>query len=197
FASLSARKKARRKQGEDDGKPDQDRVPLREGVLWVRRCRGRALQLRRELRLQKRLPLRRRVHLQGREVARWRRGAPGVSDPRNSGALQCLQVQSRQPCSAQVPQVRTTCLRNASRARKTRTPALLAVIPASAANSCTDTPSTSTRRSAAAYSGFKVSESRATQRHTAFRVSRSGSTCSSISRARAESARSLAPPRRW
>src|SRR5450631_49754 len=36
------------------------------------------------------------------------------------------QVQSRQPCSAQVPHERATCFRSASRARKIRTPALLA-----------------------------------------------------------------------
>ncbi len=50
-------------------------------------------------------------------------------------APQCpaLQVQSRQPWSAQVPQERTTCFFNASRARNTRTAALLLVMPASTA----------------------------------------------------------------
>lgn len=42
-------------------------------------------------------------------------------------------VQSRQPCEAHVPHERTTCLRSASRARNTRTPALLLEMPASSA----------------------------------------------------------------
>jgi len=44
-----------------------------------------------------------------------------------------LQVQSRQPCSAQVPHARASCLRSASRARNSRTPALLAEMPAASA----------------------------------------------------------------
>ncbi len=55
-----------------------------------------------------------------------------------------------QPREAQDPHQRTTRFRSVSRARNTRTPALLAVMPASAANSCTETPSTSMRRSASA-----------------------------------------------
>lgn len=44
-----------------------------------------------------------------------------------------LHVQSRQPCSAQVPHERATCFLRASRARKIRTPALLADMPAASA----------------------------------------------------------------
>jgi hypothetical protein len=40
-----------------------------------------------------------------------------------------LQVQSRQPCFAQVPHDRATCFRSASRARKILTPALFEEIP--------------------------------------------------------------------
>src|SRR5581483_8387753 len=62
------------------------------------------------------------------------------------------QVQSRQPCSAQVPHERATCFRRASRARKILTPALLAEMPAASAYSFTATPSTSIRRRASANS---------------------------------------------
>lgn len=63
------------------------------------------------------------------------------------------QVQSRQPCSAQVPHDRATCFRNASRARNTRTPAVLRDSPFSTAKSSTAVPSTTMRRIASAYSG--------------------------------------------
>jgi hypothetical protein len=58
------------------------------------------------------------------------------------------QVQFRQPCSAQVPHDAITRLRRASRARYTRTAALLASMPISGAYSRTLRPSTSIRRSA-------------------------------------------------
>lgn len=54
---------------------------------------------------------------------------PGEGDQRRGA----LHVQSRQPCSAQVPHERATCFRKASRARKILTPALPAEIPAASA----------------------------------------------------------------
>ena len=80
--------------------------------------------------------------------------------------------QSRHPCSAHVPQEATTCLRSASRARNTRTPALPAEMPACCAKSLTGMPSTSICRNASAYSGFSVrARSRCTRRwHRAVRA---------------------------
>ena len=68
-------------------------------------------------------------------------------------------VQFTHPCSAQIPHDSVTRLRSAARARKTRTPALLAESPFSSAKALTGTPFTSMARSASAYSGFSVSAS--------------------------------------
>src|SRR5688572_19644063 len=62
------------------------------------------------------------------------------------------QWQSRQPCSAHVPHDSITRFLRASRARNTRTPALLAESCRSAANVFTGVPSTSIFCSASAYS---------------------------------------------
>ena len=53
------------------------------------------------------------------------------------------QVQSRQPCSAQVPQDSIRRFFSACRARKMRTPALLAEIPRCSANVFVGVPCTS------------------------------------------------------
>jgi len=99
--------------------------------------------------------------------------------------------------SAHDPHQRTTRLRSVSRARKRRTAALFGVIPASEAKSRTETPSTSTRRSARAYSGFSVSESWVTHRQTASRSSGDASGGASSSSFWSEaSARSDTPRRR-
>ena len=64
------------------------------------------------------------------------------------------QRQSRHPCLMQVPQLRASWRRSASRARCSRTPAFPGVIPVSLAKPRTLRPSRSTRRSAAPYSGL-------------------------------------------
>ena len=83
-------------------------------------------------------------------------------------------VQSTQPCSAHVPHERTTCFLSASRARNTRTPALVAEIPSAAAKSLTGMPSTSIFCSASAYSGFRVEANLLTQPQISFSTSGGG-----------------------
>jgi hypothetical protein len=115
---------------------------VREEVVWLHA--GRDLHLRQDLRLQDDLRMRRQLRLQRLEVRgnlRQKRG--GIALPFSCCAqasrwLQPVlpgspQVQSMQPRDAHEPHQRTTRFRSASRARNTRTPALLAVIPASAA----------------------------------------------------------------
>src|SRR5690606_40122107 len=72
------------------------------------------------------------------------------------------QEQSRQPCSAHVPQDAVTCFRSASRARNRRTPAFDVVSPAVSANVLTGVFSTSTAWRTSAYSGLRVRASRLT-----------------------------------
>ena len=147
FASVTAGKTARCKQERPDDERDPEAVPVRKGVVWMREGNDGALHLRRPLRVQEHLPVRRRLRLQLHEVEVREPGegealAPLLS-PRtqDSDALLWLHpvlpgsphVQSMHPRSAQEPHQCTTRLRRASRARKTRTPALLAVMPASTA----------------------------------------------------------------
>jgi hypothetical protein len=122
-------------------------VSVREGVVWMREGKNGALHLRRPLRVQEHLSVWRRVRVQRHEVDRDPGEGGGACDSlfrlenQDSGAPLWLHpllpgsphVQSMQPRSAQEPHQRTTRLRRASRARKTRTPALLAVMPASTA----------------------------------------------------------------
>ena len=56
-----------------------------------------------------------------------------ASDVHSGASATEWQVQSRHPVRAQAPQECDTCLRSASRARKTRTPAAPAEMPASTA----------------------------------------------------------------
>ena len=116
---------------------------MREEVLWLHE--GRDLHLRQDVRLQDDLRMRRQLRLHHLEVRGTSRGRKrgGIALPFRDCAqasrwLQPAlpgspQVQSMQPRDAHEPHQRTTRFRSASRARNTRTPALLAVIPASAA----------------------------------------------------------------
>src|SRR4051812_17706518 len=79
-----------------------------------------------------------------------------------------LHSQSRQWCSAQVPQHSWTRLRMAWRARWTRTAALPGVMPISVAKLETLSPFMSTLRRACAYSGFSVPSRSSTQAQTVF-----------------------------
>ena len=65
------------------------------------------------------------------------------------------QVQSKQPCSAHVPQDLTTRAFSAFRARCTRTDALVCVSPCCSANVLTGVPATSISAKAWAYSGLR------------------------------------------
>jgi hypothetical protein len=102
-------------------------------------------------------------------------------------------VQFRHPCSAHVPHDCVTRFLSASRARNTRTPALLAVRSCCSANALTAVPRTSICSRASAYSGFSVVAYREMQAQISCSMSSVGASCSSISRANASSALADAP----
>src|SRR5690349_12518090 len=83
-----------------------------------------------------------------------------------------LHVQLTQPCSAQTPHDSVTRFLRASRARNTRTPALLGDRLFRSAKAFTGTPSTSIVCIASAYSGLSVAANLAT--HAQISASTSG-----------------------
>ena len=116
-----------------------ERLPLREEGLQLQRSRD--LSVRRPMRLRGDLQLRERLQVRLGEVALCgaARGALSIAPaPQPSAWAHPVlpgspQEQSTQPRSAHAPHQRTTRFRNVWRARKSRTPALLEVMPASAA----------------------------------------------------------------
>ena len=83
-------------------------------------------------------------------------------------------VQSRQPCSAQVPHMCMSAVRRAWRARCRRTEALLGVMPSAAAASRSEASSSSTRWRMSRYSGFRACAISSTHWQTVWKSASSG-----------------------